>query len=126
MRRERKTTKAQRSKRTLSLCVLCVFVVNLSLPKLALGGDDWPEIKRKKYIRASTEPIPKRPRYVLPPEARNRVKPKLPERPPQTVGPIKINTDKEPDIRVALATDTGTASITSNLPIAYMVTRCPR
>jgi hypothetical protein len=111
--------------RITSLLLILLFLLP---PQIVFGGDSF-EIDRKKYVRQPRDLFARRPRRVLPYDARKRVDPVRPSEkdkkripPPEIAGPAIKRPSEEnrgPDIRVALATDTGTASVSSNLPISY-------
>jgi stage II sporulation protein D len=109
------------------LCTLLALLLAWPQTAWSFFGNDSFEIKRKKYIRASTEPIATRARRAMPIVVRSKPKVYLPDRykkrqEPEIAGPTinkEIEKERGMEVRVALATDTGTVSITSSLPITY-------
>lgn len=89
-----------------TLCLLALL-----LQSTAYSSDF--EITRRKYVRAPSE-------YFFEKTSRvRRVTPiqQIPER-QERLPKFKLDPEKGPEIRIALATDTGSASISSNQPLA--------
>ncbi|MEW6730274.1 MAG: SpoIID/LytB domain-containing protein [Acidobacteriota bacterium] len=102
---------------------MILLLLALLLPPIPVWGIEGFQIEQKKYVRKSSEPAITRPRRIKPPDSRDKQSEAVPQVELKPAGPLlpkpTESPEKGPEIRIALVTNAGFATVSANCPLAY-------